>query len=205
MSNPMALLALLLAAASPKPTVICLAAPTVEATPGKAADAADAVRAAFAEYLAGPTITLTMLQSKLPSQTKEEAKAASCPYVLLTTVKHVHKSGGGSSLTSKMLGGAVQGSSYAAGSAISSAVGGEAGRVVGGAAQGAASPAAMSTYAGTVSAKDEITLGTRLEDAAGKALVDRTDKRKAESDGEDLLSPLVQKAADEVAVAATKR
>jgi hypothetical protein len=200
---PAALLSLL-RAAPPGPAMICLANPSVEAVPGKASDAADAVRAAFTEYLSGPTITVKPLQSKLPSQAAAEAKQANCPFVLYTTVKHVHKSGGGG-LGGKLIGGAVQGSSYAAGSVISSAVGGGAGQVIGGAAAGAASAGAMTAYAGTVKVKDELTLGTRLEGLNGKVMVERTDKRKAESDGEDLLSPIVQRAADQVATAVTAR
>jgi len=54
-----------------------------------------------------------------------------------------------------------------------------------------------------VRAKDELSLTWRLETGAGEALSEKTEKRKAESDGEDLLTPLAQKAAEAVATAVT--
>lgn len=189
----------------PRPVTICLAYTVVEVAPGKVSDAADAVRAAFSEYLAGPSIELKSLASKLPSQAAQEARLAGCPFVLYTTLKHVHKTGGGGGIGGKLLGGAVQGGSWAAGSAIGSAVGGNAGQVIGGAASGAANAAAMTAYTGSVKAKDELTLGIQLKGADGKVLVERTDNRKAESDGEDLLSPIVEKAADQIATVVTKQ
>ena len=58
-------------------------------------------------------------------------------------------------------------------------------------------------YAASVHDKDEITLGYRLESGDGHVLVEKTDQRKAKSDGEDLLTPLVQQAAEAIAGAVT--
>ena len=49
-----------------------------------------------------------------------------------------------------------------------------------------------------------MTLTTHLESADGKVLVDMTGKRKADSNGEDMLTPLVEKAATAVANAISK-
>ena len=59
-------------------------------------------------------------------------------------------------------------------------------------------------YAVTIRNKDELTLGYRLEAADGTVLVEQREKRTAQSDGEDLLTTLVQKAAEQI-VAAAKR
>ena len=55
--------------------------------------------------------------------------------------------------------------------------------------------------------QDELTLTSRLESGDGKVLLQQTDKRKATSDGEDLVTPVVQHAAEAIAdaVAKTKR
>jgi hypothetical protein len=73
--------------------------------------------------------------------------------------------------------------------------------VAAGAAAGAATSAA-SDYAASSRVKDELTLKYRLESAAGKVLIEKSDKRKATLDGEDLLMPLVQPAAEAVVQAA---
>ncbi|HUF35345.1 MAG TPA: hypothetical protein VMN37_05300, partial [Gemmatimonadales bacterium] len=49
--------------------------------------------------------------------------------------------------------------------------------------------------------KDEMGLSYRLESADRKVLTEKTVKRKASSDGEDLLTPLAQQAAEAVAAA----
>jgi hypothetical protein len=200
-----ALLVALGPAPAPPKVTICLATTMVESAPGKVSDVVEAVRAVFTEYLAGPSIDVMPLQSKLPSQVDQEARDAGCPFVVYTTLKHVSKSSGGGGLGGKLLGGAVHGGSMAAGSAIGGAVGGTAGQVVGGAATGAANNAGYAAYYGSTKARDELTLGTRLKVANGKVLVNRNDKRKAESDGEDLLTPIVQQVADEIVQKVSER
>jgi hypothetical protein len=180
-------------------TRICLAPATVETAVGNAADAVNAVRETFTGYLTGPSLGALPLSARLQSQAREEAKAAACPYLLLPTVKHVRKSGGGG-LLRRMAGGAAQQGAWSAGAAAGSTVGG----IAAGAAAGAAGVAAYD-YASWVRTKDEMTLTYRLESAAGKVLLEKSEKRKAQSDGEDLLTPLVQNAAEAVVAAAAKQ
>src|SRR5205085_9519441 len=113
---------------------------------------------------------------------------------LFTTVSHVRKTSTSNGLLGRMAGSAVQQGAYAVGFAAGSAVG----RVAANVAAGAAGAAAYN-YSTSVKTKDELTLGTRLESADGRVLVERTEKRKAQSDGEDLITPLVAKAAEAVA------
>jgi hypothetical protein len=75
--------------------------------------------------------------------------------------------------------------------------------VAAGAAAGAAS-SAVYDYAYSSRTKDELTLSYRLESPGGTVLLEKSDKRKAKSDGEDLLTPLAQRAAEAVANAAAK-
>jgi hypothetical protein len=176
-------------------TRICLGPASVESAVGNSADAMNAVRETFTSFLTGPSLAVRPLNARLQSQVREEAKAAGCSYLLLPTVKHEHKSGGGG-LLGRMAGGAVEQGAWRAGAAAGGTVGG----VAAGAAAGAAG-AAANNYASSVRTKDELALSYRLESADGKVLLDKSEKRKAKSDGEDLLTPLVQHAAEAVAAA----
>jgi hypothetical protein len=186
------------AEASADTTKICLAPATVESAVGNSTDAANAVRETFTSFLTGPSLAVQPLNARLQSQVREEAKAAGCRYLLLPTVKHEHKSGG-RGLVGRMAGGAVEQGAWRAGASAGGTVGG----VAAGAAAGAAG-AAANNYAYSVRNKDELTLSYQLESADGKVLLDKSEKRKAKSDGEDLLTPVVQHAAEAV-VAAAKR
>jgi hypothetical protein len=70
-------------------------------------------------------------------------------------------------------------------------------------AAGAAS-STINDYAMASRQKDELTLTYRLEDAGGKVLVEDSEKRKAKAHGEDLLTPVAQKAAEAIAEAVAK-
>ena len=181
------------APAGPAVAQICLAPATVEAAPN-GVDPVAAVSAAFSTFLNGPTLAVQPLGSRLQSQARQEAKLGGCGFLLLTTVKHERKTGG-SGILGKMAGGAVQQGAWA----VTGSVGGSmAGRVAAGAVAGAAS-STINDYAMSSRQKDELTLTYRLEDGNGKVLAEDTEKRKAKADGEDLLTPIAQKAAEAIA------
>ena len=173
---------------------ICLAPAAVETSASSDA-AVNAVREAYTAYLTGPTLQAQALQARLASQVRLEARQAGCPFLLLTTVKHEKKRGSG--LLGRVAAGAAQQGAWEAGTASGST----AGRIAGQAAYGAAAGVAASNYAATFHAKDELTLSYRLESPDGKALAEGKEKRKAKADGEDMLTPLVEKAAEAVAEA----
>jgi hypothetical protein len=171
---------------------ICLAPATVESSVGDASSAANAVREVFTSMLTGPSLQTQALSARLASQVREEARQANCPYLLLTTFKHQHKRKGGS-LIGRMAAGAAQQGAWEAGVASGSSVG----RIAGQAAYGAAGQAAYN-YAVSVQNNDEVTLGYRLETMDGTVVVEKQDKRKAKSDGEDLLTPMAQHSAETI-------
>lgn len=176
----------------PKATAqICLAPVAVEAAP-TGMDPVTAVRDAFTSFLTGPSLAVQPLTARLQSQVREEAKIAGCRFLLLPSLKHERKTGGG--LLGKVAGGAVQQGAWA----VTGSAGSTVGRVAAGAVAGAAS-SAVSDYAYGSRSKDELTLKYRLESGAGAVLVEKQGKRKAKSDGEDLLTPVVQQAAELVA------
>lgn len=58
--------------------------------------------------------------------------------------------------------------------------------------------------ASSVRAKDELTVEVRLQPPGAAARVSKTVKKKASSDGDDILTPALEAAAGAVIVAATK-
>jgi hypothetical protein len=178
-------------------STICLAPTTAQMASGNAADGSTAVRETFTSYLTGPTLAAMPLKARLASQAREEAKQASCRYVLYTSMKLERgKSGGG--VFGKVIGGAVESSAYELRGTASSA----AGRIAAGAAARAAVEAARG-LATNVKTKDELTLDWRLETIDGGVIAKNSTKAKASSDGQDLLTPMVERAAERIASAVT--
>ena len=178
------------------PVRICLVRSAVEGT--NASAAGDAVRASFTSFLTGPSLTSQSLEAPLASQAREEAKLASCPFILLTNVKLVSRRSGGG-LLGKVAAGAVRQGAMEVGVGGGSTTA----RIAGSAASGAIQQATQD-FATTTRSKDEVTLGFRLEAADGTVLVEKKEKRTASSDGEDLITPLVQSASEQI-VEATRR
>ena len=182
---------------TPATARICIAPPTAQVASGSTTDAANAVRDAFTAFLTGPSLTVTPLTARLASQTREEAKQAGCPYVLFTALKHERKQG--SNMLGRMAGSVVEGAAWE----LRGSAGSAAGRVAANAAASAAAAAARS-FAGNVKSKDEVTLDYRLETGDGTIVVKSAGKAKAESDGQDLLTPLIERAAEAVAAPVLK-
>ncbi len=172
--------------------LICMAPVTAQMAGGQNAGAVAAVREAFGSYLSGPTLGVVTLAAKLPSQAREEAKRAGCKAVLFASVKHERSSP--SSLLGKVAG-RVETQAWQVAAKTRSAAAKEL-------AQTAAKTAR--DVAGSIKSKDELSLGYRLESADGAILASGNDKRKAGADGEDLMTPLVEKAAEAIAAAVAK-
>jgi hypothetical protein len=187
--------------AAPGKAHICLAPSSVQVVGGTSDQAIAAVRQVFTSYLTGPSLEVADLTSRLPSQIREEAKAANCPFVLFTTLKQERKTSGGGAKNffGHVAGDVAQQGGYAVGGATNNT----AGRIAAGATGSAVGNAAY-TYGSTTQSNDQLTLTTHLESGDGKALVDMTDKKKADSNGQDLLTPMVEKSATAVAAAVAK-
>lgn len=177
------------AAAKAEKVHICLAPSTAQVPTG--VDAVSAVRESFTSFLTGPSLSVTALTARLESQVREEAKLASCRYLLFTTVKHSRKTTG---LLGRIAAGAVQ-NGAAEIAAYSRTPGG---RVV---ASATSAGAANMAVASQVHERDQLSLYYRLEDANGASLAEKTEKRAATTDGEDVLTPLIQSAAETVVAA----
>jgi hypothetical protein len=166
---------------------------------------AEPVRQSLVSFLSGPAVDIVPLAARIPQQIEAEAAQANCAYVLYTSV--TQKAAG------KSLGGLLRMIAPVANMlpmAGGLGGGGNGSMVAGMAAQTAAQVAAQSAQqdamsqmnhaqAGSIKARDELALQyqlVRLGDP--KPLLNNTLKAKAKADGEDLLSPLIEKAAEAV-------
>jgi hypothetical protein len=172
-----------------QPSCIAVLAPALEGVPGNAADAANGVRDLITSYLQGPSMKAIALETRLQSLAVEEAKQKGCGSLLIATVRR--KSSSHSLL--KALGQAANTSSYSlpyGGGSVGSTVA-RAGTTAG--------LQAASSMAQSTKAKDELSLEYRLQSPDGKVqLGPETEKRTAKTDGEDLLTPAVLRAAETI-------
>jgi hypothetical protein len=148
-----------------------------------AAELAGAIQNTFAQYLKGTKVELVPLEAKLASAIEAEAEEKECDYVLYATVSH--KKGGGGFGFGKALGAVV---AQTGGGNWGNTAGNVAGRV-----------AATSVAAATsnIKAKDELTLDIKLQNGSAAALTKQF-KAKAKSAGEDIISPVVEQAAQSI-------
>jgi hypothetical protein len=165
--------------------------PSVQGVEGSATAVATAVRDLFGSYLTGPALQPVALDARLASQALAEARQKQCGQVLIATVTRKH-GGPGNSVFGQMMGEAIGTAAYQIPGA-----GSVAGAVVQGVAVAGAH--AISVLAASTKAKDEIRLEYKLSSADGTTrLGPTTDKAKASVDGEDLLTPLVERASEAI-------
>jgi hypothetical protein len=170
---------------------VCLAPASTQFASTNNAAASDAVTELFKSYLTGPTISATALTAKLASQAREEARRANCKFVLFVTVKQQRGRSGGA--LGQIAGQAAKEAAWGAAVEASTATK----RVASMGAVGAAR--AATDIAATTKTHDELELSYRLESETGSVLKEAKSKQKAKSDGEDLLTPLIEHAAEEIA------
>lgn len=155
-------------------------------------DLVSAVQNTLGEYLKGTKIEIVILETKLQSALEDEARQKECDYVLFATVSH-KKGGGGFGMF---------------GQAIANGIGrtgiGQTGSTVGNVAGQIATQTAVSAgqASANVKAKDEISLEINLKQAGGSSVLTKQFKAKAKSGGEDIISPVVEQAAEAIVGAA---
>ena len=155
-----------------------------------AQDLAAAVQNTLASYLKVPNVEIVALEARLSSGITSEAKQKECDYIIYTNVSHKKGGGGG-------FGGMF-------GQALGSAIGhtgiGHTGSVAGNLAGQVATQAIVSatTVSSNVKSKDEITLDLKLNRADGSSAIAKVFKAKAKSNGDDIISQIVEQAAEEI-------
>jgi len=169
-----------------KPGVIRvgLVMPQVQVNAGDPTQTAEAVRNGFAQHLKGSNVEVMSLAARVPAAAIEEARRSQCDYMLYVSM--AVKKGGGGGMFSRALG-------NIAGSA--------AGNINSGAARATtvAGIYTTATIASNIKAKDELSLEYKLEKTeTASTLLTNSAKAKAKSDGEDLLTPLIEAAAQAI-------
>jgi hypothetical protein len=150
---------------------------------------ATALRDLISSFLTGPSLRTVTLDARLTEQAIEEARQKTCDSLLTVTLTRKRSSGGG---FGRVLGDAAgaaawhmpYGATATATAARSVAIAGS---------------TAVSGMASNTRAKDELQLEFRLVSDARTVVREGKDSAKAKADGEDLLTPLVERMATIVA------
>lgn len=171
---------------------IAIMSPAVKGVEGDATAVGGTVRELLATYLRGPSIEIVPLDARLAVHAREEARQKSCSRIL--TVEIERKRGGGG-----LLGRVAAQSGYTAAWGIP---GGSAAAVIARGATVAAAQAAAEIAAST-KARDEMRLSYTLAQDGRPELGPKPSTARAARDGEDLITPLVQSAAEAIAAKVT--
>jgi hypothetical protein len=163
------------------------------------ADYSTPIRNAEVALMGGPAVEIAALDSHIAMQLQAEAQQKQCDYVLFSSVAVKHSSGGFGRFAK--FGGMAASMTPMAG--LAHGMGGAvAAQAAGMAASQMAQQQAMSQLAGfngQIKSKDDVTVQYQLV-ATGQSspVLQETLKGKAKSDGEDVLTPLLQQTANNV-------
>lgn len=149
-----------------------------------AAELAEAVRNTLVSYLKMPNVEVVPLEARLQTAIDAEAKEKECDMVIYATVSH-KKGGGGFGMFSKLASHALSSIGY----------GSTAGAIA------ASTVISAGSIAGNVKTKDELKLEVRVANATGQPTFSGEYRAKAKNDGDDILSSLVEQAAEAIAKA----
>ena len=157
----------------------------------------EAIRNSIINFLSSPAIEVTPLASHLPAQIEAEAKQKECDFILYSTVTQKQGGGGFGSFMRKA-------APVAAVAGVAATPSSTAGVLAESVATTAVYTAA--DVASSVKAKDEITFEYKLfPTGSATPRLANTAKAKAKTDGEDVLSPLIEQAAGVVLTEVTKK
>jgi hypothetical protein len=150
-----------------------------------AADLSAAIQNSLTEYLRSPGVEVVNITSKLSSAITAEAKEKDCDFVLVATASH-KRGGGGLGMFGQAFGSAIGATGFGAtGSTAGNIAGQVATRTV----------VSATTLSANVKPKDEITLEIGLQPLAGPGIPLKQYKVKAKSVGDDIISQVVEQAA----------
>jgi hypothetical protein len=154
-----------------------------------AADLSAAIQNSLGDYLKGTKVEVVPIDAKLASAQAEEAKQKECDYIIVASATH-KKGGGGGFGFGKMLAQTV-------GQTGIGHTGSTAGNIAGQVATTAIVSAG--SVSGNVKSKDELTLDLKLQSAVdNSSALSKQFKAKAKSDGDDIISVIVEQAAQAI-------
>lgn len=174
------------------------------------ADYSTPIRNSIVLLMNGPAVEIAALDSRIAMQLQAEAQQKQCDYILFSSVAVKHSSGGGFGKFMKMA------APMASMVPMAGMAGGMGGAVAAQAAGAAASAAAMSAqqqamsqlagFNGQIKSKDDVTVQYQLVPTGQTSpRLQASLKGKAKSDGEDVLTPLLEQAANNVLGEVTKK
>lgn len=176
-----------------KPGVIRIGLATVKTgAVGDAISASDlsaAVRNTLAQRLQTSTVEVVAIDASDALSLESEARAKECDYVIQATASHKKGGGGFGGMFGQALGSAI-------GSTGIGNTGSVAGNVAGQVATNVIVTAA--TVSANVKSKDEVSLDLRLNKTDGTSALARVYRAKAKSDGEDIITQVVEQAAQAI-------
>jgi hypothetical protein len=175
-----------------------------------AGDYSTPIRNSIVLLMNGPAVEIAALDSHSPMQVQAEAQQKQCDYVLFSSVTVKHASSGGFGRFMKM---AAPVASMTPMGAMAHGMGGV---MAAQAASAAASAAAMSAqqqamsqlagFNGQIKSKDDVAVQYQLfPTGQDKAVLQNSLQGKAKSDGEDVLTPLIEQTANSVLAQVTKK
>lgn len=174
------------------------------------ADYSTPIRNAEVALMNGPAVEIAALDSHIAMQLQAEAQQKQCDFILYSSVTVKHSSGGGFGKFMKM---AAPVASMTPLGAMGRGVGGAVAAQAAGAAASAAAMSAqqqamnqLSGFNGQIKSKDDVTVQYQLV-AAGRTspVLQNSLQGKAKSDGEDVLTPLLQQAATSILTEVSKK
>jgi hypothetical protein len=171
------------------------------------------VRNAIILMMSGPAVEITALDARLPIQTQAEAQQKECDFVLISTVTVKRSSSSG---FGKFMKAGSMAANFTPIGMMAHSMNSVGGMLATQAATSAMQTAAMtapqmamsqlSGFNGQIKSKDEVTVQYQLlPTGQTQPKLDNTLKGKSKSDGEDVLTPLIQQAANNVLIEVTKR
>ncbi len=178
-----------LEAKKPNTVRIGIAVKTTSVGEGIAAnDLSAAVQNTFGQFLKGTNVEIVPLEAKLAAAQTSEAVEKQCDFVLNVSAAHKKGPGGGFGGFGKMLGSVAP--MLPMGGSMAGAV---ASQVV------TTAIITATSVSGNVKSKDELSLDLKLLSTANNtAALSRQFKTKAKSDGDDIISALVEQAAQAI-------
>ncbi len=146
-------------------------------------DVGEGVRSTLMRYINGGASL-----EVIPLSSQGEASSKQCDFVMTSSLTHTPgKSGGG-------LGGFMKKAAAVGGQIASGTMG-----------TGSSSPQSAADASSSIKSKDEVSYDYQVTRADGSSVASNSQKRKANSDGEDVISPMLSQVAGEVMRAVLKK
>ena len=146
-------------------------------------DVSEGIRSTLMRYINGGASL-----EVVPLSSSSEASSKQCDFVMTSSLTHTPgKSGGG-------LGGFMKKAASVGGQIASGTIG-----------SGSSSPQSAADASSGIKAKDEVSYDYQVTRVDGSSVASNSQKRKANSDGEDVISPLLSQVAGEVMRAVLKK